>query len=99
MDTPTQDRRVNDAKFDAISARLEHMAKQQVVFASALRQNTELTKKLSEDTAGMVEAWAALSGTVKVVKWVAAGVTVIAGAIAAVLGIWYTGQGGNIGPL
>lgn len=81
------DRRGDDPKFVAIGQRIDDLTAQHASIAKAVAENTVITKRIEESTSGLVEAWAAISGGLKVLnvlgkvaKWVG----IIAGAAAAV---------------
>ena len=61
-------------------------------------ENTEITKRIDTNTAGLVEAWNALSGGLRVLRWfarVAKWITIIAGMVAAVSAAWYAFRSGT----
>lgn len=76
--TVVPDRRAEDPKLTAITARIDDLAQQHQTIAVAVAENTVITKKIEASTSGLVEAWEAISGGLKVLnflgkcaKWIA----------------------------
>lgn len=59
---------------------------------AGLKSNTEMTEAVHKNTQGLVEAWTAIGGGLRVLGWlgsVAKWVGVIAGMVGALSGAWY----------
>ena len=105
------DRRGDDPKFAEITSRIDDLAVQhaeltkrfdsaeqrQATIIAAVQDNTEITKRIETSTSGLVGAWDAISGGLKVLnvlgkiaKWV----TYFAGMIAALYAAWSASHGG-----
>ena len=99
--TVRQERRVDDIKFTDLSARMDGLAAQHTVLVEGLAENTALTAKIEASTSGLVDAWAALSGGLKVLNFlgaVAKWVGIIAAAFSAVYAAMHMGPGAGSGP-
>ena len=91
-DQATPDRRGEDPKFSEITKRIDGLVVQHTVLMAAVESNTVITKKIETSTAGLVEAWDAISGGLKVLNFlgkVAKWVTYIAGMLTAVYTAWH----------
>lgn len=73
------DRRGDDRRFIAITKRIDDIA-------GEVQKNTEITQRIESSTSGLVEAWEAISGGLKVLNFlgkIAKWVAVVAGAFTA----------------
>lgn len=93
-------RRADDPRIAKVQEQVEWLTGRHAELKTRLDENTALTGEVKRDTAGLVEAWTAIAGGMKVLGWlgrVAKWFGVIAGAIAASGGAWYAlthwGQG------
>ncbi|MBB2918188.1 hypothetical protein [Cupriavidus alkaliphilus] len=65
----------------------------------SVAENTECTRRTEANTQGLVELFDALSGGFKVIAWLgraAKPIGYIAGALAAVIGLWTAIKGGGL---
>ena len=83
------ERRAEDPRLSYLTARVEDLAAQHKLIVHEVQLNTALTQQIATSTAGLVDAWGALAGGIKVMcvagrvaKWLAG----VGGAIAA---LWY----------
>ena len=90
-------RRTSDTKLEEMSTRITGLETSHTEMKQAISENTTITKQIADSTSGLVEAWAAISGGLKVLNFlgkVAKWVTYIAGMIAAVYTAWHLRDGG-----
>ena len=88
-------------ELSAIKQRLEDGDKRMSQLSSRLEENTAVTNRIAENTAGMMEFLDAAQGAFKVLTWIgklAKPIGYIAAAGAAILGFWTAIKGGGIGP-
>lgn len=89
MDTGRTDRRVSDTQLSALSTRVTNLE-------TGMKENTEVTKRIEENTRGIVEAWQAIVGGLQVLAFLAK-LAKWGSAIAAFAGaIWYFMKTGEI---
>lgn len=86
------ERRSNDAQFNSLAKRIAGLEVGHSELKTAIHDNTELTKSIERNTSGLIEAWEALSGGLKVLnllgkcaKWV----TIVVGMVTALWTAWH----------
>ena len=83
-------------QFDAINKRLDAGDDRMGRIEDSLKKNTEATERIERSTAGLLEWLNAFEGTFKVLNGIAKlakPVGVLAGAVAAVMGLWFAFRG------
>lgn len=87
-----QERRSTDPKLLELAEGLQHLKDKYACVEKKLDANIEVTTRIDQNTAAIVEAWQALSGGLKVLGWlgtVARYVAYFAGAVSAIGGAYY----------
>lgn len=85
-------RRESDGRMNSLATQITTLAGQHRALVLEVQANTTITERIDKSTAGLVEAWAAISGGLKVLNWLgkaAKWVTYIAGAITAAGGVYW----------
>ncbi len=89
-------RRESDTQIQGLKSRIDALAAGHATIVEEVKKNTEITERIATSTAGLVDAWNAISGGLKVLNFlgkVAKWVTYIAGMFTAVYAAWHFRDG------
>ena len=101
MSDETPQRREADKKIEELVGRVDRLAEQHAVLSGKLDENNAATARIEASTAGLVEAWTAIAGGIKVLGWLATAAKYIgmfAAAVGSVVGAYYAFRNGHITP-